>query len=88
MMSRERTAAPSRQATTGHRIRRGLSLHHLLFVAFTLTAGLPIGILAMWESYASFQIERASTEERHLLVARTLTATLSRYVRTWTPPSP
>src|SRR3954451_6755220 len=67
----DRDAAPSGQAALGGRVRRGLSLHHLLFIAFTLTGGLPIGILALWESQTAFEIERASTEDRQLLAART-----------------
>jgi signal transduction histidine kinase/ActR/RegA family two-component response regulator len=81
MMSGQRPPAPSGQAAAGGRARRGLRLHHLLFIAFTLTAALPIGVLAWWESHASIAIERAAIEERHLLVARALAATLSRYIR-------
>ena len=56
-------------------------MHHLLFVAFTLIAAAPIGILAMWEGRTSFQNELDSVRERHLLVARNLTSTMSRYVK-------
>lgn len=60
---------------------RGLRLHHLLFLAFTLVAAGPIAILATWESNVSFQNELDSVRERHLLVARNLTSTMSRYVQ-------
>jgi signal transduction histidine kinase/CheY-like chemotaxis protein len=59
----------------------GLRLHHLLFVAFTIVAGVPIAVLALWEGNTSFQNELDSVRERHLLVARNLTSTMSRYVR-------
>jgi len=61
-------------------IRLGVRLHHLLFLAFTLTAAVPIAALAFWEESVAFQHELASVRERHLLVARNLSAALSRYV--------
>ncbi len=60
---------------------RGLKLHHVLIVAFSIVAALPIGVLALWESHTSFQLEVDSVRERHLLVARNLTSTMSRYVK-------
>ncbi len=59
----------------------GLRLHHLLFLALTIVAAVPIAALALWEGTTAFQNELASVRERHLLVARNLTSTLSRYVR-------
>ena len=56
-------------------------MHHLLFLAFTLAAGLPIAVLAIWEGQTAFQNELDSVRERHLLVARNLTSTMSRYVK-------
>jgi signal transduction histidine kinase/CheY-like chemotaxis protein len=56
-------------------------MHHLLFVAFTLVAGVPIGVLAYWQGQVAFQNELDSVRERHLLVARNLTSTMSRYVK-------
>jgi signal transduction histidine kinase/CheY-like chemotaxis protein len=61
--------------------RFGLRLHHLLFIAFTIIAGAPIAVLALWEGNTSFQNELDSVRERHLLVARNLTSTMSRYVK-------
>jgi len=65
--------------------RRGawlsLRLHHLLFIAFTVVAAAPIAVLALWEGSTSFQNELDSVRERHLLVARNLTSTMSRYVK-------
>ena len=57
-----------------------LRLHHLLFIAFTIIAGVPLAVLALWEGSTSLQNEIESVRERHLLVARNLTSTMSRYV--------
>jgi signal transduction histidine kinase len=56
-------------------------MHHLLFLGFTLVAGVPIAVLAIWEGQTAFQNELDSVRERHLLVARNLTSTMSRYVK-------
>jgi signal transduction histidine kinase/ActR/RegA family two-component response regulator len=63
------------------RLGLGLRLHHLLFIAFTIIAGVPIAALALWEGNTSFQNKFDSVRERHLLVARNLTSTMSRYVK-------
>jgi len=55
-------------------------MHHLLFLAFTLVSGVPIAVLAIWEGQTAYQNELDSVRERHLLVARNLTSTMSRYV--------
>jgi signal transduction histidine kinase/CheY-like chemotaxis protein len=65
----------------GGRTGFALRLHHLLFIAFTIIAGVPIAVLALWEGTTSFQNELDSVRERHLLVARNLTSTMSRYVK-------
>jgi signal transduction histidine kinase len=75
---------PTKSGSTSSDSRRGrfgLRLHHLLFIAFTVIAGAPIAVLALWESNTSFQNELDSVRERHLLVARNLTSTMSRYVK-------
>ncbi|MGE0417887.1 MAG: sensor histidine kinase, partial [Acetobacteraceae bacterium] len=72
------TERPSRRVRLGW---FGLRLHHLLFLAFTIVAAVPIAALALWEGNTAFQNELDSVRERHLLVARNLTSTLSRYVR-------
>ena len=75
-------SSPARPAPRfGGRFRLGLRLHHLLFIAFTIIAGAPIAVLALWEGNTSFQNELDSVRERHLLVARNLTSTMSRYVK-------
>jgi signal transduction histidine kinase/ActR/RegA family two-component response regulator len=80
--SSEPSESPSaRLSRTGGRFRVGLRLHHLLFIAFTIVAGAPIAVLAWWEGNTSFQNELDSVRERHLLVARNLTTTMSRYVK-------
>jgi signal transduction histidine kinase len=70
---------PSMRAAS--RLGFGLRLHHLLFLAFTIVAGAPIVMLALWEGNISFQNELASARERNLLVARNLASAMSRYAR-------
>ena len=67
--------------TSAERTRFGLRLHHLLFLAFMLVAGLPIAVLALWESSTSFHTELDSVRDRHLPLAREMTSSLSRYIR-------
>src|ERR1700733_13364219 len=73
-------AGPAVPASTRHRWTWP-KMHHLLFLAFTLVAGVPIAVLAIWEGQTAFQNELDSVRERHLLVARNLTSTMSRYVK-------
>src|SRR5258708_5685079 len=81
------TAAPAESAAAPARTEpRPLlwawpKMHQLLFVAFTLVAAVPIAVLAIWEGQNAFQNELDSVRERHLLVARNLTSTMSRYVK-------
>ena len=81
------TAAPAESAATPTRAESPTRLwawpkmHQLLFVAFTLVRGVPIAVLAIWEGQTAFQNELDSVRERHLLVARNLTSTMSRYVK-------
>ena len=75
------TVRPSSPPEKPRRFGFGLRMHHLLFIAFTLVASVPIAVLASWEGTTSFQNELDSVRERHLLVARNLTSTLSRYVK-------
>ncbi len=56
------------------------TIHHVLFLAFTLTACVPIAVFAMWEARSAYQNEVDTARDRHLQVARNLTSTLSRYV--------
>jgi signal transduction histidine kinase/ActR/RegA family two-component response regulator len=80
----EPTAKPPAAVTPGRKRRRwqfSLRLHHLLFLGFTLVAAVPIAVLALWEGSTSFQNELESVRERHLLVARNLTSTMTRYVK-------
>ncbi len=71
------------QQAVQYRIGRlcgGIKLHHLLFLAFTLIAAVPIGALALWDQSVAYEHELSSVRERHLLVARNLTTALSHYV--------
>ena len=63
------------------RVRLGIRMHHLLFLAFIIVAAVPIIVLALWEERTSYQHELDSVRERHLLVARNLTTSMSRYIR-------
>ena len=63
------------------RLRLGVRMHHLLFCAFILVAAVPVIMFALWDESTSYQHELDSVRERHLLVARNLTSTMSRYVK-------
>src|ERR1700728_4358807 len=76
----ERVAVPER-AEPRPQLWAWPKMHQLLFVAFTLVAAVPIAVLAIWEGQTAFQNELDSVRERHLLVARNLTSTMSRYVK-------
>ncbi|HEY4171828.1 MAG TPA: ATP-binding protein, partial [Rhodopila sp.] len=58
-----------------------MRLHHFLFIALIIFAGMPIAVLALWEGNTTFQNELDSVRERHLLVVQNLTTTLSLYVK-------
>ena len=45
---------------SGARLRFGLRLHHFLFIALTIIAGVPIAALTLWEGNTTFQNERDS----------------------------
>ena len=73
-------AAPARRLGRLRRMFGGIRLQYLLFIAFTAVAALPVGILDYWQARTTLANEIDSVRERHLLVARNLTSTLSRYV--------
>jgi signal transduction histidine kinase/CheY-like chemotaxis protein len=84
------TKASSPEGRPGGLLRRAikrpllgfsLRLHQFLFIAFIIVSAVPIVALALWESKTSFLNEMESVRERHLLVARNLTSTMSRYVK-------
>jgi signal transduction histidine kinase len=62
------------------RLLRRLNMHHVLFVAFTVVAAVPVLTLAGWVEHRAVQEEIESATETHLLIARNLTAAFSRYV--------
>src|SRR6516165_6039799 len=57
-----------------------LRMHHVLFVAFTLIAAVPVFTLAWWIEHHALQQEIDAATDKHSLVARNLTAAFSRYV--------
>lgn len=72
--------AKSRLRTLALKGLEKLGMHHVLFVAFTLIAAFPVFTLASWVQNHAVQQEMESAINEHLLVARNLTAAVSRYV--------
>ena len=57
-----------------------LNLRLFLTVAFTLIATVPVVYLALWVERTAYEKEIDSVREKHLLLARNITAALERYV--------
>ncbi len=57
-----------------------LKMHQVLFVAFTLIAAVPVFTLAWWVQNHAVQQEIDAATDKHLLIARNMTAAFSRYV--------
>ena len=57
-----------------------LRIHHVLFLAFTIIAAVPVFILSWWVEHRAVQQEINAAWDQHLLIARNLTAAFSRYV--------
>ena len=55
-------------------------MQHVLFVAFTIVAAVPVLTLASWVERRAVQQQIDAATDKHLLVARNLTAAFSRYV--------
>ena len=58
-----------------------LSLRHLLAVAFTVIATVPVLFLGAWVQKTSLEKELAAVHEKHLLLASNITAALERYAK-------
>ena len=58
-----------------------MRLRHLLFLGFTILSVVPVLFLGAWVERSALQTELEAVADRHLLVARNLTAALSRYVQ-------
>ncbi len=54
-------------------------LRYLLAAAFTLVSLVPVSFLEAWVQRTAFENEVAAVEEKHLLLARNITAALERY---------
>lgn len=76
----DRTRRPGAFQRVGKRLHNGLRMHRLLFLAFILVAAVPVIVLSTWDERSSYHHELSSVRERHLLVARNLTSTITRYV--------
>jgi signal transduction histidine kinase len=59
---------------------RKLGMQHVLFVAFTVVAAVPVMTLASWVERRAVEQEIEAANDKHLLVAHNLTAAFSRYV--------
>ncbi|MFT5538774.1 MAG: hypothetical protein ACI82H_000287, partial [Alphaproteobacteria bacterium] len=59
---------------------KGFRLRRVLFAAFTLIATVPVFCLGVWIARDALQREVSAVEEKHLLIARNMTAALDRYV--------
>lgn len=69
-----------RRLGTG-RERPVLSLRVMVFATMVLMACLPIAAFYKWVERTSFEKEIALVDENHLIIAKNLSATFSRYVR-------
>ncbi len=56
-------------------------LRWVLTAAFVVVALLPVGLLAVWVQQTAYNRELQEVRERHLLIARNLTAALERFAR-------
>ncbi len=56
-----------------------MRLRYLLWAAFTALAAIPVIFLGAWVAKTELNREVAAVEEKHLLVARNITAALERY---------
>lgn len=58
-----------------------LRLRWVLTAAFVVVALLPVGLLTAWVQQTAYERELSEVRERHLLIARNLTAALERFAR-------
>ena len=81
-----RSVTPQADTTRENPSRRGVlksagyHLHVILFAAMVLISTLPILLLGGWMKHSAMELEIASVTDKHLLIARNLSRTLSRYV--------
>ena len=62
-------------------IKRLFTLQFFLFISFTFISALPVFLLAMWVQRTATTKELAAVREKHLVIARNLSAAFARYVR-------
>ncbi|MDH5393009.1 MAG: EAL domain-containing protein [Gammaproteobacteria bacterium] len=58
-----------------------IHLHHVLFIAFTLISIVPVLILSGWVQSSMIENEELAIEEKHLLLAQNITASLEQYAK-------
>jgi len=61
-------------------VLRKFGMQHVLFIAFTFVAAVPVMTLAWWVERRAMEQEIDAATDKHLLVAHNLTAAFSRYV--------
>ena len=62
------------------RPRTRLTLHHILFLSFTLISAVPVALLGVWVQQSALENEVESVRDMHLLLARNLARAISRYM--------
>ena len=58
-----------------------IHLRHMLAVAFTAIAVIPVLFLGVWVEQTAMKKELAAVSEKHLLLAGNITAALDRYAK-------
>ncbi len=61
-------------------LRSRLTLHHILFLSFTLISAVPVALLGIWVQQSALENEVESVRDMHLLLARNLARGISRYM--------
>ncbi len=56
-----------------------IKLHYILFIGFTLISTIPVLFLAVWVQKSAIDNEYSMVKDKHLLIAKNMTETLSRY---------
>ncbi len=73
-------ARTQEHANAGHRLGQRIRLQWILFVAMVVVSALPVAALTLWVERSAVNKEIEAVTEKHLIIAKNLTAALSRYV--------
>ncbi|MEM7045599.1 MAG: hypothetical protein AAF543_22540, partial [Pseudomonadota bacterium] len=74
------TRARDDRATEKTRLADRIRLQWILFLAMVLISALPVAALTLWVERSAVNKEIEAVTEKHLIIAKNLTAALSRYV--------